>query len=855
MIKQEMQSESLSPQYRRYTSERNKQKTLAMRAIMTTLILCGIVIPVQATITDDSTTQNIIVTVSGGSATATGTGNVVVGNGVSAGGNNGVVIGKGSTIASVANMTEHGIYAIMNGVPALVDENNHAYVFSSDGTKLFVDKKGIPLTDQSDTSKYVTVTAKQTMSKPTDAVAIGTNTSATGNQAIAMGTGAIAYEQQSLALGAATKANKFNATAIGNNTIADGYGAIGIGGDDVGTKNQLFNSVKGGNSAYADMVYDPSQKEIVHNPYVLATDRTQKSYYENGQLVKETSKASYYRLQRWNALTSSFEDIPEGDPSMPESYRWVAVSNDGNATDANGNASWDVMGISDYYKSQGLTGTDLTKAVSDFYSPYQESESTGVASIALGIKTQAKTDGSIAAGMGAVAAGDESMSLGVGTVTTGNRSIGMGSLASASGNRSIAIGTYEDELRDSDTRYSGPHATADDAIAIGTSAYSDYPKGIALGADSITSADAGYLRASYDPNTGIFTYGTTTSAGAIGNVDSATVNGITYDGFAASKGHGLLSIGAADHERRLQNLAAGEISETSTDAVNGSQLYSALKNSGWNLHTTASEGTVTGSSKEFINNGESVTVDAGKNIAIHQAGNIVSIATKDNVEFSNITSRDNAGNITTINGGGITITGNGNHPVSITNNGLDNGGNRITNVAPGIESTDAVSVSQLNNEVSKLSSDINHVGARAAALTSLKTIQYDPLEPTQISAGVGQYGNASAMAIGISHYKNESTLFSGGIAFGGGGNGKIMANASITWKFGHRSHEPAVRDTYRNGPISSTYALQDQVSALLNENSAQKAALINQQKEIDAQRQKINELETKLASIMNRLEK
>lgn len=841
--------------------KRRYSRSLVIVYLMTGLILGGTALQAEAAIPDPEGNGKIILQSQGGKidnqdaspASAQGANSVAIGTGVTAEGESDVIIGSNSRIVRTEYKDSQGNpYVMLSGkAVAYLDENGAAYVQGADGSKVYVDKKGAPLADQDDPSqRYVVTDSNKLKSNPVRSVAIGDSVFVGNQQGTAVGNNSVAAEEQSLAIGSTVEARKYNATALGNNAVADGYGAIAIGGDDAGTKNQAYNAIKEGSTEYAHMVYDPRLKEVVSNPYVTANNSVSKKVYQNGQVVEEGTKAKYYRLQRWNSQTLSFEDIPEGDLSMPASYKWTPVKGN-NITDSQGNASWDVMGVYEYYKDQGLTGDDLNKAVKDFYSPYQETESTGVGSIALGLKTQARADGSVAMGMDAVAEGEESMAFGTGTVTTGQRSVGMGSLASASGDRSIAIGTYDYELKEGETRYNGPHATADDAIAIGTAAYSDYPKGVALGADSITSGEAGFVRATYDSNTDTFTYGSTTTAGAAGKVDSATVNGVTYGDFAAAQGHGLVSIGAGERERRLQNVAAGEISATSTDAVNGSQLYSVLKNAQWTAEA-GQEGTgiVENSSKTPVKSGDTVLYKAGDNLKLSQDGKNFTYSLQDRIRLTEVQTGQ-----TVMNEKGLVIGGGDRQAVSLTEKGLDNGGNRIVNVAPGIAPTDGVNVSQLHDAVGKLSSDMNHLGAKAAALSSLRTIQYDPLEPSQISAGVGQYGGASAMALGVSYYANESTLFSTGIAFGGSGEGgKVMANASITWKFGHRTHEPAVKDMYRKGPISSTYALQDQVSALLYENAAQKKAMDAQQKEIHEQRNKIQELEAKLTQIMSRLD-
>ncbi|WP_126937190.1 ESPR-type extended signal peptide-containing protein [Veillonella sp. CHU740] len=156
--------------------------------------------------------------------------------------------------------------------------------------------------------------------------------------------------------------------------------------------------------------------------------------------------------------------------------------------------------------------------------------------------------------------------------------------------------------------------------------------------------------------------------------------------------------------------------------------------------------------------------------------------------------------------------------------GISAGMQQIHNVAPGTKDTDAVNVSQLRGTTININNRINRSGAQAAALAGLQSIQYDPLEPTQISAGVGYYQGASALALGVNHYKNESTMFHVGASFNGYGS-EVMANASVTWKFGARADETAVKDTFRQGPISASYTLQDKVSALEAQTRVQKEQL------------------------------
>lgn len=195
--------------------------------------------------------------------------------------------------------------------------------------------------------------------------------------------------------------------------------------------------------------------------------------------------------------------------------------------------------------------------------------------------------------------------------------------------------------------------------------------------------------------------------------------------------------------------------------------------------------------------------------------------------------------------------GKANPAVTLTANGLDNGGNRIINVAPGINGTDGVNVDQLkgtaNNILNQATGEAYKAGARAAALAALKPLQYDPLEPTQIMAGVGNYRSETAAAVGIAHYTQEATMFHVGVTLGQHQN---MVNAGVTHKFGWSPEEKAIPERYKAGPISSVYVMQDEVSALKQENERQKVAyeqVLVDNANIKAENQEMKESYNKMA--------
>ena len=232
-------------------------------------------------------------------------------------------------------------------------------------------------------------------------------------------------------------------------------------------------------------------------------------------------------------------------------------------------------------------------------------------------------------------------------------------------------------------------------------------------------------------------------------------------------------------------------------------------------------GGITDANKLTTEDNLGVVSDGNNNLKVRMAKDLKGLET--------VTTKDADGNTTVMNSGGVTITPAGGNQVSLTKDGLDNGGNTISNVGPGVNGTDAVNVNQLKDATGGLSNAINavagetqRVGAHAAALSALKPIQYDPLEPTQVMAGIGNYRGETAAALGIAHYTAEDTMFHVGMSVGSHHN---MVNAGVTRKFGTSDAKKAVPERYKGGPISSIYVLQDEVTALKAENARMQESL------------------------------
>ena len=223
---------------------------------------------------------------------------------------------------------------------------------------------------------------------------------------------------------------------------------------------------------------------------------------------------------------------------------------------------------------------------------------------------------------------------------------------------------------------------------------------------------------------------------------------------------------------------------------------------------------------------------------------------KDLKGLESVTTTDAAGNTTVMNGGGVTITPAQGNAVSLTKDGLNNGGNRITNVGPGVDGTDAVNVNQLSSAMRSVDGKIADVGATSAAISGLKPLQYDPLEPTQVLAAVGHYKGSTAAAVGVAHYTNESTMFHMGVSLGGHDN---MINAGVSYKFGTSDAKKAVPARYKAGPISSAYVLQDEVTALKAENERMKQHDLELTAKYDQVQRDNEEMKAQIALLMQQV--
>ncbi|MDO4921286.1 MAG: ESPR-type extended signal peptide-containing protein [Phascolarctobacterium sp.] len=517
-----------------------------------------------------------------------------------------------------------------------------------------------------------------------------------------------------------------------------------------------------------------------------------------------------------------------------------------------------------------------------------DAEASGRAATALGARSTASAEGSTSLGASSAAQGTNSTALGVESKATGIRSttVGYKSTASkanstalgyysqATGYASTAVGTAIDE-KDFFTKASGERSTA-----LGASAQATERASTATGANShangVASAAFGYksiadknyaLAAGYEAHAyaessvAIGSYATASTAsnvalGALSNDSAGTLGykqNTTGLAFSDSNGNnyveiskfagtgtnviGTVSVGYGDSKRTLTNVAAGLISSTSTDAINGSQLYYAYQGLQDQINTintkidgstgggTNQDHTVNGNDNkkpnDTTNYGDKPSINSG---AWTTDGNLLirgdedtngntsydislnpdldlnsvtfnkTVVNEDGVKFDEnhyVTKNEIMMGNTVINDNSVKVG-----DITVNENNIDMGGNKIINVAPGTEDTDAVNYSQLkelnqnieNNsvQINKLKGRIDKVGAGAAALAALHPLDFDPDDKFYLSAGYGNYRGENAVAVGAFYQPNDDTLFSVSSTVG---NDDDMINAGVTWRFGQSSHQ------------------------------------------------------------------
>ena len=381
----------------------------------------------------------------------------------------------------------------------------------------------------------------------------------------------------------------------------------------------------------------------------------------------------------------------------------------------------------------------------------EDSSASGAYATAVGYQAASKGTNAIAIGKGAKANAENTIAIGTGNIVSGKNSGAIGDPTVVSGNSSYSIGNNN-------------NVSADNAYALGSDIKATVKDSVYLGdraqTQGIHTADATKGEA--------YTYGGLNDKAVAGKAGSAA---------AANKVAGVVTVGnGTDETRQVQGVAAGVVSADSTDAINGSQLY-------YTNQAIANIATQATAAK--------TEVTAGKNVVVNQTtGNsgqtVYNVATADKLDVTSVT----AGGVT-VNAQGVSIAAptahNPANTVSLSPIGLNNGGQRITNVAPAKEGTDAVNLNQLAGVGNALQNNIERVGKKAyagvaGAIAHSSIPQVTRPGATGLSVGSGYYGGQSAVAVGLSTMSdNGNWVFKGSFSANTDGHLGVGAGALYQW--------------------------------------------------------------------------
>ena len=316
-----------------------------------------------------------------------------------------------------------------------------------------------------------------------------------------------------------------------------------------------------------------------------------------------------------------------------------------------------------------------------------------------------------------------------------------------------------------------------------------------------------------------------------------TVNFVSGNNVEVTRTGKDITVGTKDNVTFTKATVGNVVVDGTANTVTG------LANTTWDANNvTANRAATEGQLKEAISNISNLAVDAaGVKLGYKADGaNAQTTSLKDGLNFK-------SGELTT-----ATVGENGEVTYNVKTSTLTIDGKGTVKGGAGVATSDNVAkvinqvvqqnssdTKELKQAISNVSTESQRVGAHAAAMAALKPIQYDPMEPTQVMAGVGNYRGETAAALGLAHYTNENTMLNVGVTLGGTHN---MVNAGVTHKFGYSPEKKNIPDRYKGGPISSIYVMQDEMTRMQAKNDAQQVEIEQQRAEIESLKSMVQEL-------------
>lgn len=635
-----------------------------------------------------------------------------------------------------------------------------------------------------------------------------------------------------------------------NNTITGQFGADAVGTQNTVTGSSAFtagynNNVSGNNA----VSYGVSNKatginSIAGGEYSYAKGRNSVAIGSSAQALQDNTFAigSQARANGEDALAF-------GNGAYSENKSTVAVGKSARAKGLMGTAvGYGTSATADYTTAVGyqnaVTGQQSSaigvnnETTGQFASAVgTNNETNGSYAFAAGFKSKAVADNSIAVGNQAEASGEHGLAIGTIANATATDAVAVGHSANATGKYSVAIGSGNKAEGEAAVNIgSNNHGAYDHATVIGSEnniAYSDHmvdPYGdVVVGTkntlqDSYFSIAVGNNNALSNADNSV-AIGNNTSVSvaesvAIGHeakadtvvgTSSATIGSTTYN-FAGTP-VGTVSIGDVNKERTLTNVAAGRISDTSTDAVNGSQLHAVATEAA--KHTVVTAGNnINVTSGTAANGGTEYTVALKNNVNIDSAAfgantdpihNVIDkngvavfngdVDTHYNANGTSIEDRNTLDNAQ-YNLDGMVADSNGKR-VEFTTTNITAGGQQIHGVAAGTAGTDAVNMNQLTSALNQVNGNNNALSnmvksnqqearkgiAGTAALAGLHPLDFDPDHKLDIMAGYGHFHGTNAGAVGVAYRPNEDIMFTVGTTFGSDN----VINAGVSYKVGAKS--------------------------------------------------------------------
>jgi autotransporter adhesin len=583
-------------------------------------------------------------------------------------------------------------------------------------------------------------------------IAIGTASSAKADGAVALGAYSVATNAEDVALGTGSVSSTPVATPTGiingtTYTYAGGAPFTSVSVGTAGAERQIQNVAAGQVTA--------TSTDAINGSQLFATNSAIDDVA--GQLTR------YYSVND--------AGVPQGN-----------YNNDG-ATGVGGLAAG--VNASASGINSTAVGTNAVASNTDAIALGIAAQATGTRSIAIGLGAQAAATGGgadnniaigvsatalgagdTAIGNAALASGTNSSAYGNGAAATGGSAVAMGSGATASGSGSAALGT-------------GANASGVNSMAVGLNAqagqFSATALGVGANAQAVNSLALG--AGAIAINNGDVALGSGSVTVVVTPTPSGVINGTTYL-YAGGAPTSAVSVGSVGAERQIQNVAAGQVTATSTDAINGSQLYATnlaiedvadIANAGWNVTTGATgTGTAIGTSVTNVAPGGTATFTAGNNMVVTQNGTEVQVALA-----TDLTGLDSIqiNNGPTINNGGITMA---------AGNILDMGGNKIINVAAGTDPTDAVNVSQLTNAIGSVNLSFTGNSGGTVTRTNGQTLAIQGVGSTAGNYSGGNIRTTTDPASGAVNIEMAESPKFGNVTVNDGGTGKITGVTAAT---------------------------------------------------------------------------